>query len=108
MGMDDWLDTAFVKRVANNHFSDLNSETCKIAKKEYDLAQQKIQLVAEKKKAKRDTRREKMMRSRREMKERLKKATKSGATTKTKTTKKKTQNKKTKTMKKATKSGATT
>merc|ERR1712032_1114163 len=62
--MDDWLDTAFVKRVANNPFSDLNSETCIKAKREYDLAQQQFQLVAEEKQAKKDTRREKMMRSR--------------------------------------------
>merc|ERR1712190_518229 len=117
--MDDWLDTAFVKRVADNPFSDLNSETCIDAKRKYDLAQQQIQLVAEKKRANRDTRRErklkqieKSMRSRREMKQRLKKkkATKGGATTKTKTTKKKTQNKKskTKTTKKKTQKKAKT
>merc|ERR1712190_535768 len=117
--MDDLLDTAFVKRVADNPFSDLNSETCIDAKRKYDLAQQQIQLVAEKKRANRDTRRErklkqieKSMRSRREMKQRLKKkkATKGGATTKTKTTKKKTQNKKskTKTTKKKTQKKAKT
>merc|ERR1712113_519596 len=71
--MDDWLDTAFVKRVANNPFSDLNSETCIKAKREYDLAQQQFQLVAEEKQAKKDTRRENRMRARREMKKRLKK-----------------------------------
>merc|ERR1712190_339133 len=49
--MDDWLDTAFVKRVADNPFSDLNSETCIEAKMEYDLAQQQFQLDAEKKQA---------------------------------------------------------
>merc|ERR1712190_109985 len=117
--MDDWLDTAFVKRVAHNPFSDLNSETCIDAKRKYDLAQQQIQLVAEEKQANRVTRRErklkqieKSMRSRREMKQRLKKkkATKGGATTKTKTTKKKTQNKKskTKTTKKKTQKKAKT
>merc|ERR1712190_502431 len=117
--MDDLLDTAFVKRVAHNPFSDLNSETCIDAKRKYDLAQQQIQLVAEEKQANRVTRRErklkqieKSMRSRREMKQRLKKkkATKGGATTKTKTTKKKTQNKKskTKTTKKKTQKKAKT
>merc|ERR1712056_14737 len=82
--MDDWLDTAFVKRVANNPFSDLNSETCIKAKRKYDLAQQQIQLVAEENQAKKDTRRENRMRARREMKKQMKKkkATKSGATTK--------------------------
>merc|ERR1712113_882226 len=93
--MDDWLDTAFVKRVVINWFPDLNSEKCKIAKKKYDHAQQQFQqLDAEETRQRR--RRYKAKDSRqaiREMKQRLKKkkATKGGATTKTKTTKKKPQ-----------------
>merc|ERR1712187_105229 len=105
--MDDWLDTAFVKRVANNPFSDLNSEKCKIAKKKYDHAQQQFQqLDAEEKQIKKEAyksyKAKDTRQAIREMKQRLKKkkATK-GMTqnkkAKTKTMKKKTQNKKAKT-----------